>query len=88
MKETTELGETPLRARDKNTLHAKHRPSKLTQVAAYLILKHRNLNHHYDFYRTIGKTVSGILTMIYSAVNHGYDSKRTIKIIWNHNHDL
>ena len=51
------------------------------RVAAYSILKHHNLNHHDDYYRTISKIISGILTMVYSAVNHSYDSKRTIKII-------
>ena len=50
-------------------------------MAAYSILKHHNLNHHDDYYRTISKIISGILTMVYSAVNHSYDSKRTIKII-------
>ena len=82
MKGTTEVREKPLLARDKNTLHAKQRPPKLTRsVAAYSILKHHNLNHHYYYYRTISKIISGILTMVYSAVNHRYDSKRTIKII-------
>ena len=39
------------------------------------------VNHSYDSNRTI-KIISGIITMIYSAVNHsGYDFKRTIKII-------
>ena len=54
---------------------------KLDHVAAYSILKHHNLNHHYDYYWTISKIIFGILTMVYSAVNHSYDSKRTIKII-------
>ena len=80
IKRTTELREKPLLARDENTLHAKQRPPKLT-VAAYSILKHHNLNHHDDYYRTISKIISGILTMVYSAVNHSYDSKTTIKII-------
>ena len=69
IKRTTELREKPLLARDENTLHAKQRPPKLT-VAAYSILKHHNLNHHDDYYRTISKIISGILTMVYSAVNH------------------
>ena len=44
-------------------------------MAAYSILRHHNLNHHYDYYRTISKIISGILTMVYSTVNHSYDSK-------------
>ena len=33
-------------------------------------MKHHNLNHHDDYYRTISKIISGILNMVYSAVNH------------------
>ena len=75
--------EAPTRtvARDKNTLHAKQRPKLTRSCGCRSILKHHNLNHHYDYYRTI-KIIPGILTMVYSAVNHSYDSKRTvIKII-------
>ena len=50
-------------------------------MAAYSILKHHNLNYHVDYYRTISKIISGILTMVYGAVYHSYASKRTIKII-------
>ena len=53
------------------------RETKTTKVNSimwlhhYSILKHHNDNHHYDYYRTISKIISGILTMVYSAVNHG-----------------
>ena len=57
------------------------RETKTTKVNSIMWLKHHNLNHHDDYYRTISKIISGILTMAYSAVNHSYDSKTTIKII-------
>ena len=77
MKGTTELREKPLLARDKNTLHAKQRPPKLTRSCGCIFDPETSQS-----YRTIySKIISGILTMVYSAVNHSYDSKRTIKII-------
>ena len=56
------------------------RETKTTKVNS--ILKHHNLlNHHDDYYRTTSNIISGILTMVNSAINHSYDSKTTIKII-------
>ena len=60
------------------------RETKTTKVNAIMWLHirslkhHTPLNHHYDYYGTIR---SGILTMVYSGVDHSYDSNRTIKII-------
>ena len=44
----------------------------MTSTLNIMIRFHWYLNPHYDFYRTI-KIISGIVTMIYSAVNHSYD---------------
>ena len=55
------------------------RETKTTNVNS--ILKDHNLNHHDNYCRTISKIISGILTMVYSAINHSYDSKTTIKMI-------
>ena len=59
MKGTTEVREKPLLARDKNTLYAKQRPPKLTRSGGSILLKHHNLNHHYDT-MTISKITSGL----------------------------